>query len=131
MNKYLFFSLLIIIIVFLFFYFNKINSHFKYKLNNKNYSLLVADSNSEWTRGLMNYKDISELKGVEGMIFIFPDRDFRSFWNENTYFDLDVYWLDGDKIVGKSYLPSIEKSKEVVIVDSKAKVNKVVELIRK
>ena len=66
----------------------------------------------------------------DGMIFIFPDKEMRSFWNKNTYLDLDVYWLDNDEVVGKNYLPSIEKSKEVIAVESKVKINKVIELIR-
>jgi len=78
----------------------------------------------------MFYKSKEELKGADGMIFIFPEKDFRSFWNENTYLDLDVYWIDGDKVVGKSYLPSIEKSKEIVTIDSSGSVDKVVEIVR-
>ena len=35
----------------------------------------------------------------DGMIFIFPDKQIRSFWNENTYLDIDVYWLDGEKVL--------------------------------
>jgi len=66
----------------------------------------------------------------DGMIFVFPDKEIRSFWNKNTYLDLDIYWLNDNKVVGKSYLPSIEKSKEVIIVESKVKINKVIELIR-
>jgi len=65
----------------------------------------------------------------DGMIFIFPDKDYRTFWNKNTYLDLDVYWLNDDKVVGKSFLPSILKSKKVVTVGSGEEVNRVVEII--
>ena len=66
----------------------------------------------------------------DGMIFIFPDKQVRSFWNKNTYLDLDLYWMDGDKVVNKSYLPSILKSKDTVVVKSSGEVNRVVEIIR-
>jgi len=99
----------------------------KYSINNKNYCLLIADSQDEWEKGLMFYKKPLDF---DGMIFIFPDKRVRSFWNKNTYLDLDLYWMDEDKVVNKSYLPSILKSKIIVIVESKEKVDKVVEIIK-
>ena len=99
----------------------------KYSINNKNYCLLIADSQDEWEKGLMFYKKPLDF---DGMIFIFPDKRVRSFWNKNTYLDLDLYWMDEDKVVNKSYLPSILKSMIIVIVESKEKVDKVVEIIK-
>lgn len=78
----------------------------------------------------MFYKSKKELGGADGMIFIFPEKDYRTFWNKNTYLDLDIYWIDDNKVVGKDYLPSILKSKEIVTVKSRVEVNKVVEIIR-
>lgn len=66
----------------------------------------------------------------DGMIFVFPDKQVRSFWNKNTYLGLDIYWMDGETLIGKSYLPSILKSKEIVIVESQKKVDRVIELVR-
>ncbi|MEM0476681.1 MAG: hypothetical protein QW367_03565, partial [Candidatus Aenigmatarchaeota archaeon] len=51
-------------------------------------------------------------------IFIFPDKQIRYFWNKNTFVDLDVYWLDDDKIIGREFLPSIEKTKEIYTIKS-------------
>jgi len=78
----------------------------------------------------MFYKSKKELKGADGMIFIFPNKEIRSFWNENTYLDLDVYWLDDDRVVGKDYLPSILKTKEPYTINSKEEVDKVIEIIK-
>lgn len=99
----------------------------KYKLNNKNYCLLVADSPTKRGRGLMFYKKPVDF---DGMIFIFPNKERLTFWNQNTYLDLDIYWLDSDKVVGISYLPSILKSKQIITVQSSSKVNKVIEIIK-
>ena len=96
-----------------------------YKLENKNLKLLVADTPEKWQRGLMYFR---KLEGVDGMIFIFPEKELRTFWNKNTFMNLDLYWLDDDRIVGKSFLPSIEKSKEIITVSSPKEVNKVIEL---
>ena len=101
--------------------FEKIN----YNLEGKNLQLLKADTSEKWTKGLMYFR---KLEGVDGMIFIFPDKQKRTFWNKNTYLDLDLYWIEGEKVVGKSSLPSIEKSKEIVIVESPKAVDKVIEL---
>jgi len=129
MKKYLI-ILILFILALLLFSFNKKISLLKYKLNNKTYKLLTAKNPTEWERGLMFYKSKQELKGADGMIFIFPDKDYRSFWNENTYLDLDIYWLDGDKVLGKFFLQSINKNKEVITVDSPGKVDKVIEIVK-
>jgi uncharacterized membrane protein (UPF0127 family) len=99
-----------------------------YELENKIYKLLIAQNEKEWAQGLMNIKCPCDFGG---MLFIFPDKEIRSFWNQNTFVDLDVYWLDDEEVVGKNYLPSILKTKEPLVITSSQKVNKVIELIIK
>jgi len=128
---FIIFSLLIVLFFILNFILPKKNypgyEIISYQRQRKKYQLLVADTPVKWERGLMYYK---KLKGVDGMIFIFPDKKIRRFWNKNTYLDLDIYWLDDNRVVGKDYLPSIIKTKEPFTISSKGKVNKVVEIIR-
>ena len=129
MKKIVLFLLFFLLIYYLFITNNnqcKNRSARIYKINDKNYCLLIGSSRTEWERGLMFYKKPVDF---DGMIFIFPDKDYRTFWNKNTYLDLDVYWLNDDKVVGKSFLPSILKSKKVVTVGSGEEVNRVVEII--
>lgn len=126
--------ILILIIIFLlvsFSLFKKSSSKnfYQFTINNKKYQLLTATNPWEWQKGLMNYKSKKELKGADGMIFIFPQKQMLTFWNKNTYLDLDVYWVDEEKIVGKSHLPSILKTKQIVTVSSPREVNKVVEIV--
>ena len=130
MKKFLFILFILAVITYLFVFKknNCANNQAKiYLINNKNYCLLTANNQQEWERGLMYYKKPVDF---DGMIFIFPDKQVRSFWNKNTYLDLDLYWMDGDKVVNKSYLPSILKSKDTVVVKSSGEVNRVVEIIR-
>jgi uncharacterized membrane protein (UPF0127 family) len=133
MKKILFISFVLIVIIY-FFVFKKNNCSNnqakQYLINSKNYCLLTANKQEQCKRGLMYYKSKNELNGADGMIFIFPDKEIRSFWNENTYLDLDVYWLNNDKVVGKGFLPSILKSKKIVVVKSVGEVNKVVEIVK-
>ncbi len=88
--------------------------------------LLVADTPQKHERGLMH---IRSLVGYDGMVFLYKDRAVRHFWNRNTYLELYVYWIDGNKLVGKSYLPPEEKM-GTVIVSSPKPVDTVVELIK-
>jgi poly-gamma-glutamate synthesis protein (capsule biosynthesis protein) len=98
-----------------------------YELENKIYLLREAKTPEEWQKGLMFVKKPID---YDGMIFIFSDKQIRSFWNKNTFLDLEVYWLDDDKIIGKEELPSIVKTKTVKIITSSLPVNKVVEIIK-
>jgi uncharacterized membrane protein (UPF0127 family) len=99
-----------------------------FKLEGKTYKLLIAQNEKEWTQGLMNVKCPCDF---DGMLFIFPDKQIRSFWNQNTFIDLNVYWLDENKVVGKDYLPSILKTKEPLVITSPLPVNRVIEIIIK
>lgn len=98
-----------------------------YRLESKKYCLLVADNSQEWTKGLMNYR---KPVNFDGMIFIFPKKEIQNFWNMNTYLNLDLYWLDDDKVIGKSFLPSIENTKNIIYVNSPKPANKVIEIIK-
>lgn len=96
-----------------------------YEMEGRSYKLLVADDEQKREQGLMH---ITDLKGYDGMIFLFPDRGFRTFWNKNTLMNLKIYWLDEDNVVGVSDLPSIRQTADVVTASSPSEVNKVVEL---
>ncbi len=130
MKKFLFILFILAYISYLFVFKNNQCQNTKakiYQINNKNYCLLTTNSLEQWEKGLMFYK---KPVNFDGMIFIFPNRETRSFWNKSTYMDLDVYWMDGNRITGKSFLPSVIKSKEIIIVKSEEEVDRVVEIIK-
>lgn len=89
--------------------------------------LLVADNQEKTLRGLMY---VRKLDGYDGMLFIFPRYAVQAFWNQNTYLDLDVYWLQGGEIIGKDRLPPITETKEPYTIRSTEPVNEVIELVR-
>lgn len=130
MKKYILGIIILLILVSIYFNLKNKQSFFEYELEGKTYKLLTANNLLEWQKGLMFFKEKKELKGADGMIFIFPNKEIRTFWNKNTYLALDVYWLNDDKIIGKDYLPSILETKELFIISSKKEVNKVVEIVR-
>jgi gamma-polyglutamate biosynthesis protein CapA len=98
-----------------------------YEMANRIYLFREAKNPEEWQNGLMFVKKPVD---YDGMIFIFPDKQIRSFWNKNTFVDLEVYWLDDDKIIGKDYLPSILKTKDIFTIKSPGPTNKVLEIIK-
>ncbi len=105
----------------------KINPTISYKLEDKIYKLRTAKTPGEWEQGLMY---VTKPAGYDGMIFMFPDKDYRTFWNKNTLVDLTIYWMDNDRIVQKDALPSITKSEKIVTVGSPEKVNTIIEIIK-
>ena len=54
-------------------------------------SLDIADNEQKRSYGLMNRKD---MKPNSGMLFIWKDRQIRNFWMKNTYFNLDLFFLN-------------------------------------
>jgi len=103
----------------------KLSGIINYDLDGKKYRLLVAKTPAEREKGLMFYRKLDD---ADGMIFLFDDKNYRTFWNKNTLMNLNIYWIADNKIIGKDFLPSVEKSKNIVTVSSPKPVDKVVEL---
>lgn len=54
----------------------------------------LAQSDEERQRGLM-FRE--EIRPDQGMLFIFEEEGYYSFWMKNTRISLDILWLDGEK----------------------------------
>jgi len=87
--------------------------------------VLIADTAEKRTQGLMG---VTNLAKDAGMLFEFPDKAVRSFWNKNTYIDLDLLWIADGRVVGTSSLPAITKSGSIVTVSSEQAVDWVIEV---
>ena len=57
----------------------------------KTLAIEIADNDYEIQTGLM-YR--TKLDSNHGMLFIFPDEDFRSFYMKNTRIPLDIIYID-------------------------------------
>jgi len=57
----------------------------------------VADNPWERTRGLSGFE--AEDVKAQGMLFIFPEKEVRSFWMKGMKLDLDVVWIADGKVV--------------------------------
>ncbi|MBV8252228.1 MAG: DUF192 domain-containing protein [Chitinophaga sp.] len=84
----------------------------------------LAQTDQQREDGLMYRKSMSD---DQGMLFIFPDMDERSFWMKNTYISLDIIYID-DKMeivsiqkyatpLSETSLPSFKKAQYVLEVN--------------
>ena len=56
----------------------------------------LAQSAGERARGLMYRKELGK---NDGMLFVFPDEEIRSFWMKNTLIPLSIAYIDSDFVI--------------------------------
>lgn len=59
-------------------------------------SVQVADDEAERSKGLMFVKNMPQ---GEGMVFVWPEAEARSFWMKNTFIPLDILYIRGREVV--------------------------------
>jgi uncharacterized membrane protein (UPF0127 family) len=70
----------------------------------------IADNDYERQLGLMNRQSMEEM---QGMLFIFPQQQYQSFWMRNTLFSLDMLFINSNKeivTIHKNTTPLSEQS---------------------
>lgn len=56
----------------------------------------VAETPMAQERGLSGRKDLGENRG---MLFVFPQKNYYSFWMKEMRFPIDIIWIQDDRIV--------------------------------
>ena len=64
-------------------------------IGERSYQLEIANTAGSISHGLSDRAQI----GSDGMIFVMPSRAYHSFWMPRMHFDLDLVFLDEDRIV--------------------------------
>ncbi len=82
------------------------------KIGKARFKAEVADSFMERAKGLMFRKSMPKDRG---MIFVFPEEDYYSFWMMNTSIPLDIIWISSQKRI-----VHIEKNAEPCLVPCKS-----------
>ncbi len=67
------------------------------KISNKEYRVEVVKSFADQAKGLSQRDNMGE---IDGMLFEYPDNQIRSFWMKGMRFDLDIVWINDNKIIG-------------------------------
>ena len=107
-------------------YFDDKSEKVSLHIDGRNYTLLIARTSVEKMKGLSG---ITELKNADGMVFYFEPAQKITFWNKNTHLDLELVWMNGDKIIGRDFLPAEDRA-GLITKESPAEVNRVVELVK-
>ena len=68
------------------------------EINDKEYNVLVAQTEDEKATGLMN---VEEMDNNEGMLFIYDTPQTLEFWMKDTEIPLDIIFIDSDWEVKK------------------------------
>ncbi len=76
----------------------------KVLINQQTFSVEIVDKPREMMRGLSGRASLAK---NHGLLFIYPDKNYLTFWMKGMNFPIDLLWIDGDKIVGleKNMLP--------------------------
>lgn len=67
------------------------------QIGDTQWSVRVADSQWEQSRGLQGVEVIGE---HSGMVFVFDTAEVRSVWMKHTLVELDVVWIADGRVVG-------------------------------
>jgi len=101
MKKYLPFLLFlvvgILVTVFIIFSPNKTNKTPTVTIKSHSFTVELATNPMQWEQGLA-YRDSISMD--HGMLFLFPDKQYRYFWMRGMRFPLDIIWVDDNTIIG-------------------------------
>ncbi|MBS3114946.1 DUF192 domain-containing protein [Candidatus Woesearchaeota archaeon] len=77
----------------------------------------IADDNEERLKGLMFRENLNENKG---MLFVFENEEYQTFWMKNTLISLDIIFIDENlKIVDIRYAQPCKEEPCVLYKSSK------------
>ena len=93
------------------------------KNNPQELSLYISDNEQKRSYGLMNREYI---RPNQGMLFIWKDSQIRNFWMKNTYFNLDLFFLNNHGEITEIYKNA--KAFDETNIKSKEKVKYVLEM---
>jgi uncharacterized membrane protein (UPF0127 family) len=91
---YKIYLILLLVLLSIFFLFSGKEVTKNVLIGNKTIIVEVADTPAKRTEGLM-FRDF--LGENEGMLFVFDNEDYYSFWMLNTKIPLDIIWINKNK----------------------------------
>lgn len=75
----------------------KTNYSQKLKIKNIYLDVEVANNPESWKLGLSHRNSLFE---SQGMLFIFPNESITNFWMKDMNFNIDIIWINKNKVIG-------------------------------
>ena len=98
-------------------------------INNKKLQIEIMQTEEEKAKGLSDRKNLCSNCGL---LFVYDSEGIYSFWMRRMYFDIDILWLNKDRVVDIIYdakKPTAEEFESPrIIYQSKVPADKVLEV---
>jgi uncharacterized membrane protein (UPF0127 family) len=94
-------------------------------INGHLFSLYLAKTPNEREVGLAKF---NKIKTNQGMLFIFNQSDYYSFWMKNMHFPIDIIFINNNKIVDIFKNAPVIKSGNLPIYQTRKKADEVLEI---
>lgn len=97
------------------------------QINNQTFKVEVAKTETERQIGLSGKESLSSDKG---MLFVFDNPDYHSFWMKDMKFPIDIIYLSGEKVVTvvENAEPPTSPNENLVIYQPEEKADRVLEV---
>lgn len=97
------------------------------QINNQTFKVEVAKTDKERQMGLSGKNNLSK---DQGMLFVFDNPDYYSFWMKEMKFPIDIIYLNGDKVVTviESAQPPTSSNENLTIYQPEEKADRVLEV---
>lgn len=97
------------------------------KINNETFKVEVADNPESQQIGLSNHESLPK---NQGMLFLFEDKAYHTFWMKNMNFPIDIIFINDNKIVSiaKNAQPSKNSDDDLELFKPSEPINRVFEI---
>jgi hypothetical protein len=125
--KYLITLLLILILALLFFKFMPLKKTRTLKIGKTIVQVEIADTAEKQEEGLSGRESLGKR---EGMLFVYPKKDFYRFWMKGMKFNLDFIWIADSRVVDLTLNVPVENKPDtdLTIYTPKAPVDQLLEV---
>lgn len=97
------------------------------KINDKSFAIEIADSPEALQKGLSDRKSLPK---DQGLLFIFDNKAYHTFWMKNMQFPIDIIFIEDNKIISiqKNAQPPKNINEELSLYKPTKPINKVLEI---
>ncbi|MBI4407290.1 MAG: DUF192 domain-containing protein [Candidatus Kerfeldbacteria bacterium] len=67
------------------------------RLADHDFTMSVADTPAKWKTGL---GEVDQLAASQGMVFLFPGSEERTFWMKGVEYPIDIVWVNDSQVLG-------------------------------